>query len=116
MRSRTRLLLLTPLAILISWEVSDRPSMHLALLLLFEGASMGVFTAMDMLVFFMFYELSLVPMYFLINQWGSLPQKGVKNSGRFSAPPPNSIDLTRLAATPRHVVGDTNNRFHGWYL
>jgi NADH-quinone oxidoreductase subunit M len=77
--------ILTPLAILISWEVSDRPGMHLALLLLFEGASMGVFTSMDMLLFFLFYELSLVPMYFLINQWGSEPQKGVKYSGRYYA-------------------------------
>ena len=63
--------ILTPLAILISWEITDRPNAHLALLLLFEGASMGVFTANDLLIFFIFYELSLVPMYFLINQWGS---------------------------------------------
>ena len=77
--------LLTPLAILISWEVSDRPNMHLALLLLFESASMGVFLAMDLMVFFLFYELSLVPMYFLINQWGSPPQKGVKYTGRIYA-------------------------------
>lgn len=77
--------LLTPLAILISWEVSDRPNMHLALLLVFEGASMGVFLAMDLMVFFLFYELSLVPMYFLINQWGSPAQKGVKYTGRIYA-------------------------------
>lgn len=77
--------LLTPLAILISWEVSDRPNMHLALLLLFEATSMGVFLAMDLMVFFLFYELSLVPMYFLINQWGSPAQKGVKYTGRIYA-------------------------------
>lgn len=63
--------LLTPLAVLISWEVSDRPNAHLALLLLFEAGAMGVFLAMDLMIFFLFYELSLVPMYFLINQWGS---------------------------------------------
>lgn len=63
--------ILTPLAILISWEVEDRPNMHLALLLFFQTGSMGVFVAMDLMVFFLFYELSLVPMYFLINQWGS---------------------------------------------
>jgi len=77
--------LLTPLAILVSWEVSDRPNMHLALLLLFEATSMGVFVAMDLMVFFLFYELSLVPMYFLINQWGSPAQKGVKYTGRIYA-------------------------------
>ena len=46
---------------------------------------MGVFAAMDLMVFFLFYELTLVPMYFLINQWGSLPKAGVKFSGRFYA-------------------------------
>ncbi|MEL6404177.1 MAG: NADH-quinone oxidoreductase subunit M [Chloroflexota bacterium] len=77
--------LLTPLAILISWEVEDRPNVHLALLLLFETGSMGVFLSMDLMVFFLFYELSLVPMYFLINQWGSPAQKGVPYTGRLYA-------------------------------
>ena len=77
--------ILTPLAILASWNVEDRSNMHLALLLFFETGSMGVFMAMDLMVFFLFYELTLVPMYFLINQWGSLPKPGVKYSGRFYA-------------------------------
>ena len=62
--------ILVPLAVLISWEISDRPNAHLALLLFFQTGLMGVFVAMDMLLFFLFYELSLVPMYFIINQWG----------------------------------------------
>ena len=77
--------ILTPLAILASWNVEDRSNMHMALLLLFETGSMGVFAAMDLMVFFLFYELTLVPMYFLINQWGSLPKAGIKYSGRFYA-------------------------------
>lgn len=77
--------LLTPLAILASWNVDDRSNMHLALLLFFETGSMGVFVAMDLMVFFLFYELTLVPMYFLINQWGSLPKPGVPFSGRYYA-------------------------------
>ena len=77
--------LLTPLAILASWNVEDRSNMHLALLLFFETGSMGVFVAMDLMVFFLFYELTLVPMYFLINQWGSLPKAGLKFSGRYYA-------------------------------
>ena len=77
--------LLTPLAILASWNIKDRSNMHLALLLLFETGSMGVFAAMDLMVFFLFYELTLVPMYFLINQWGSLPKAGLKFSGRYYA-------------------------------
>ncbi len=77
--------LLTPLAILASWNVDDRSNMHLALLLFFETGSMGVFVAMDLMVFFLFYELTLIPMYFLINQWGSLPKAGPKYSGRYYA-------------------------------
>ncbi len=77
--------ILTPLAILASWNIEDRSNMHLALLLFFETGSMGVFAAMDLMVFFLFYELTLVPMYFLINQWGSMPKAGVKYSGRFYA-------------------------------
>lgn len=77
--------ILTPLAILASWNIEDRSNMHLALLLFFETGSMGVFVAMDLMVFFLFYELTLVPMYFLINQWGSMPKAGVRFSGRFYA-------------------------------
>lgn len=62
--------LLTPLAILISWEIEDRVNVHLALILFFQTGLMGVFVALDLMIFFLFWELSLVPMYFLINQWG----------------------------------------------
>jgi NADH-quinone oxidoreductase subunit M len=67
--------ILTPLAVLISWEIDDRPNMHLALILFFETGCMGVFAAMDLMIFFLFYELSLVPMYFLVNQWGGPNRK-----------------------------------------
>jgi len=67
--------ILTPLAILISWEVQERVNMHMALLLFFETGLFGVFVAQDLMVFFLFYELSLVPMYFIINQWGGPNRK-----------------------------------------
>ena len=76
--SATMLLLtgiLTPLAVLISWEIEERVNMHMALLLFFETGLIGVFVAMDLMVFFIFYELSLVPMYFIINQWGGPNRK-----------------------------------------
>ena len=66
---------LTPLAILISWEIEDRAPMHLALILFFQTGLMGVFVAMDLMIFFLFYELSLVPMYFIIDQWGGPNRK-----------------------------------------
>ncbi len=62
--------ILVPLAVLISWEIEDRAKAHLALILFFETGLMGVFVAQDLMVFFLFYELSLVPIYFLIKEWG----------------------------------------------
>ncbi len=67
--------LLVPLAVLISWEIDDRVHMHLALILFFETGLIGVFVAMDLMIFFLFYELSLVPIYFLIDQWGGKNRK-----------------------------------------
>ncbi len=64
--------ILTPLAILVSFEIDDRVNMHMALILFFATGSFGVFAAMDLMIFFLFYELTLVPMYFIINQWGSV--------------------------------------------
>ncbi len=62
--------ILTPLAILISFEITERVPEHLALLLFLEMGLMGLFISLDLLFFFIFYELTLVPMFFLINQWG----------------------------------------------
>jgi NADH-quinone oxidoreductase subunit M len=62
--------ILLPLALLISWEIEDRAPAHLALVLFFETGLMGVFVAQDLMIFFLFYELSLVPIYFLIKEWG----------------------------------------------
>lgn len=67
--------LLTPLAVLVSWEIDDRANTHLALILFFETGLMGVFVVLDLMQFFLFYELSLVPMYFIINQWGGPNRK-----------------------------------------
>ncbi|MGQ9908112.1 MAG: complex I subunit 4 family protein [Candidatus Flexifilum sp.] len=67
--------LLLPLAILISFEVEDRVNTHMALILFFATGCFGTFVALDLMVFFLFYEVSLVPMYFLINQWGGPNRK-----------------------------------------
>src|SRR5271157_896815 len=63
--------LLTPLALLASFSVSDRVKPYLMLFLFLETGMLGVFMAVDLLIFFVFWEIGLVPMYFLINQWGS---------------------------------------------
>ena len=69
------LILLTTLlgliAALSSWEyIERREKEYYALLLLLQTAVVGVFSAMDLFLFFLFFEVSLVPMYFLIGIWG----------------------------------------------
>lgn len=63
--------LLTPLAILASFGVEDRVKAFMALFLALETGMLGVFLSLDLLLFFVFWEIGLVPMYFLIDQWGS---------------------------------------------
>jgi NADH-quinone oxidoreductase subunit M len=63
--------LLTPLAILASFNITERLKVYMFLFLLLETGMLGVFLALDLLIFFVFWEIGLVPMYFLINQWGS---------------------------------------------
>jgi NADH-quinone oxidoreductase subunit M len=62
--------LLTPLALLISFNIKERVRAYLILFLMLETGMLGVFVALDLIVFFAFWEIGLVPMYFLINQWG----------------------------------------------
>jgi NADH-quinone oxidoreductase subunit M len=63
--------LLTPLAILASFTIKDRVKAYMFFFLLLEMGMLGVFVSLDLLLFFVFWEFGLVPMYFLINQWGS---------------------------------------------
>ena len=61
---------LMPLAILASWKVTDRVPSFMASLLLLETAMVGAFLATDLLLFFVFFEAMLFPMYLLIGVWG----------------------------------------------
>jgi len=63
--------LLTPLAILASFSISEKVKAYMMLFLFLEMGMLGVFLSLDLLIFFVFWEVGLVPMYFLINQWGS---------------------------------------------
>jgi NADH-quinone oxidoreductase subunit M len=63
--------ILTPLGIIISFRITDRLPLFMALLLGLTTGLFGVFMALDLVIFFLFWEIGLVPMYFLINQWGS---------------------------------------------
>ena len=58
-------------AILASWHVGFRVKEYFVWLFVLQTAVMGVFTSMDLLLFFLFWELELVPMFMLISVWGS---------------------------------------------
>lgn len=54
-----------------SWNIDDRPKEYWILLLLLTTGVYGVFVALDLFLFFVFYELAVLPMYLLIGVWGS---------------------------------------------
>ena len=62
--------IVTPTALLASWRVRRSPRLFGALFLFLQGAALGVFLALDFFHWFLFWELSLVPAFFLIKLWG----------------------------------------------
>jgi NADH-quinone oxidoreductase subunit M len=63
--------LLFVVAALVSWGIELRPREYFGWLLALETAVMGVFVAQDLILFFLFWELELVPMFLLISIWGT---------------------------------------------
>jgi NADH-quinone oxidoreductase subunit M len=61
---------LTPLCILASWTVEKQVASYMILFLLLETLMIGVFCALDILVFYIFFEGGLIPMFILIGVWG----------------------------------------------
>ncbi len=57
--------------VLISWKEHLRVREYFAWLLLLETSILGVFTSLDLLLFFIFWEIEIIPMYFLISVWGA---------------------------------------------
>lgn len=62
--------LLTTLTIIFSWDVHHRVREYFCLLLLLETGILGVFISLDFFLFYLFWEIVLIPMYFLIVEWG----------------------------------------------
>ncbi len=64
--------LLMIVAVLVSWEaVGDHAASYYRLLLLLETGMLGVFVARDIILFYVFFEFTLIPLFFLIGIWGS---------------------------------------------
>src|SRR5262245_25256404 len=67
--------LMGPLAVLSSWEsIQTRVKEYYAFMLLLQAGMLGVFISLDFFLFYVFWEVMLVPMYFLIGVWGG-PRK-----------------------------------------
>jgi len=63
--------LLLPISILSSWTaIKKRLLSYFVFLLILESAMIGVFISLDLLLFYLFFEASLVPMFLLIGIWG----------------------------------------------
>jgi len=63
--------LIMPIAIISSWDgIKDREKMYYIMLMILEFGLIGVFAALDTFVFYIFWEVVLIPMYFLIGIWG----------------------------------------------
>lgn len=63
--------LLMPIAVLSSWtSIRKRQLSYYVFMLILESAMIGVFVSLDLLLFYLFFEASLVPMFFLIGIWG----------------------------------------------
>ena len=64
--------LLMVTSVLVSWEaITDRPALFYGMLLLLEFGCLGVFAARDIILFYVFFEFTLIPLFFLIGIWGS---------------------------------------------
>ena len=61
---------LMPLGVLASWSVTTRVKPFFVFLLVLETGMLGVFCALDLFLFYLFWEVTLIPMYFLIGIWG----------------------------------------------
>ncbi len=62
--------LVTTLAVIASWNIKLKPRLYYSLMLLIFSAQLGVFLAQDMMLFFIMWEIELVPVYLLISIWG----------------------------------------------
>ncbi len=62
---------ITPLVVIAGWDsITNRPAQYFAAFLILEGLMIGVFSALDGLLFYVFWEAMLIPMFLIIGVWG----------------------------------------------
>ncbi|MBD2598229.1 NAD(P)H-quinone oxidoreductase subunit 4 [Nostoc spongiaeforme FACHB-130] len=67
--------LINTLAIFAAWKVTNKPRLFYGLMLVMYSAQLGVFLAQDLLLFFLMWEIELVPVYLLISIWGGAKRR-----------------------------------------
>ena len=98
--------LLMVTSVLVSWEaIDDRPATFYALLLVLETGTLGVFAARDIILFYVFFEFTLIPLFFLIGVWGS-------EDRRYAATKFFLYTLGRQLAHLSRIVGDRHLGLH----
>jgi NAD(P)H-quinone oxidoreductase subunit 4 len=97
--------LVTTLATLAAWRVTRKPRLFYALMLVMYSAQIGVFAAQDLLLFFLMWELELVPVYLLISIWGG--QKRLYAATKFILYTAAGSVFILLAALAMAFFGDT---------
>ncbi len=99
-------LFLMPICIGASWRsIEKRVPEYMAAFLLMQALMIGVFTAQDLLLFYIFFEGGLIPMYLIIGIWGGAER--IKASYKFFL-----YTLARLGADADRDAGDDPDRRH----
>ncbi|HZY65794.1 MAG TPA: proton-conducting transporter membrane subunit, partial [Rubrobacteraceae bacterium] len=62
--------LLTLIAVAVSWDVRENLKLYYVMLFIAEVGMLGVFAAQDLVLFYIFFEITLVPMYLMVGIWG----------------------------------------------
>ena len=74
---------LMPICVLVTWRVNNNVRAYFTTLFLLETGIIGVFVAQDMLLFYLFWEMSIIPMGFLIGVWGAERERRVPATIKF---------------------------------
>ena len=85
---------------LVSFNIKERVQEYYALALVSITGVFGLFMSVDLFFFILFYEMASVPMYFLVQMWGSSPRAGTARSRWTTRPPSSSSTCSWEAAWP----------------
>ncbi len=101
--------IVVPMAMLASWQIEDRVPLYFALVLFLQAGLFGTFTALNFFHWFLFWELSLIPAFFLIRLWGG-PHAHARRDAVLRLHHGRQRGVA--AGLPGHLPGDGQVRLH----